>query len=616
MRGSLLLTSWSVFCLVACSTQDTTTVATGGRVSPTYTGPSEKSYCSTTHTFGAAPTVTITGTAQYKRRDVSVAGLGSAASASTHAIRAAEVRVTDASGAEVQCAETDSVTGAFSFALPQGAVTYTVSVNSRSYNSFLRASVLNRPEQNVFYSLSTTVDASTNVAIGTMTAGVTGEILGAAFNILDQLFEANLFLRTQTGTGGSLCSTSFPGCTDVTMAAPVPKVSAYWEKGYNPNAYFGSSSGLSFYLPDYSRMFILGGINGDTDTSDTDHFDNSVIIHEYGHFLEDSMFESDSPGGSHDGNKVIDPRLAWSEGWGNFFQAAVLNDPHYYDSVGNADGSTYLAFNVDIENSALSTNGKDIPQSQGEGNFREFAVSRMLYDAVDAGAEVINPGTAADNVSGKFPEIWAALTKTTRGFRDSTFAFRNVGHLHLAQTWLQNNAGASDWTNIRNGNRHDGDTSEYAQLVSNGACGGFSYVIDPQAGDTSTLLSGSHMFLNNDFYHLKITSAGSYTLQLNYRDADGAGTKADLDLYLLNESARFASTADQVGKSINDRADTDPTHSETESITVTLSAGNYLINVNAYTGGGLTAAGNTEYELKLTPSGGAVQNLCPANIVQ
>ena len=89
------------------------------------------------------------------------------------------------------------------------------------------------------------------------------------------------------------------------------------------------------------------------------------------------------------------------------------------------------------------------------------------------------------------------------------------------------------------------------------------------------------------------------------------GTKADLDLYLYNESARFATSADILGSSNQDRVDTNPANPETETITVTLSAGNYLINVNAYTGGGLSTAGNTNYHITVN---GNLQ--CPANIVQ
>lgn len=621
----------SLLVLSACSSQETTNTATGGRVSPTYTGPSETAYCSTPITYSTS-TITVSGTARYIRRelynnpssDPSFEGLGSALTthatlpAGAYPIRAAEIRVTDAAGNVVQCGQTNSSDGSFSIILPAGNISYTLSVNSRSaqFNGgpiYLNASVLNRPEANRFYSLSTTVNAGGgNVNVGTLEASAlsNGELLGAAFNILDQLFAANAFLRSKTSTETPCASM---GCTAVTTSSPVPKVSAYWEKGFNPNDYFGSSSGLSFYLPGYHRLFILGGLSGDVDNSDTDHFDNSVILHEYGHFLEDVMFVSDSPGGSHNGNKVIDPRLAWSEGWGNFIQAAILTNngsmssssPRYYDSSGNLDGTADLFFQVDLENMT----GTDLVTSgqQGEGNFREFAVSRFLYDVVDGtGSESTYP-SGSDNISNNFYQLWAALTSST-GFKKSTLAFRSIGNMLMAQQAL---SGASDWSAIRLGNYQKGNNSDYAQYVStSGSCStlstGHHYSIDPTVAASG--LSSSNLFLDNDFYHLKITSSGNYTLSLVYQDADSSGIEADLDLYLYNKEARFGNSSDIVGKSIADPSGV-AGNTETESFTVYLTPGNYLINVNAYTGGTYSSAGPTQYSIRLNGV-----DLCPDSL--
>lgn len=624
--------------LLGCSSKETSSTATNGRVSPTYGGPPESAYCANATTFGA-PTVTITGTAKFIRRriydnppaNITYEGLGSASTshatlpAEERPIRAAEIRVTDPSGNVVQCGETNSANGTFSITLPQGNVNYTLSINSRAYNQYLRASVLNRPEANQFYSLSTTVNASASANVGTLraTADSSGAILGAAFNILDDLFTANDYLRTKAGA--ATCG-AIAGCRSVTLASPIPKVTAYWEKGFNPNSYFGSSSGLSFYLPGYSRLFILGGQDGDVDSSDTDHFDNSVILHEYGHFLEDSMFVSDSPGGSHNGNKIIDPRLAWSEGWGNFFQVAVLSwagssemsNPRYYDSSGNLDGDPQLFFEVDLENAVA---GQDLPTAQGEGNFREFSVTRILFDVLDntpaEGPAAAFPG-GSDNVTDKFHEIWAALTKTTDGFNDSSWAFRNIGSLHLGQQALP---APTNWSAIRTGNFQDGDNRQYAQYVTtSGTCanlGGYRYQINPT--NIATSLSTSNLFAENDFYHLKISAAGTYTIQLVYKDADGAdsnedgngatsATVADLDLYLYSEDYTFGSSSGLVGRSFSD-PDNNFATQKSETITVSLQPGNYLINVNAYTGDGYHKAENTYYSIKL---GGS--DLCPDSL--
>ena len=136
------------------------------------------------------------------------------------------------------------------------------------------------------------------------------------------------------------------------------------------------------------ELYLLGGENGDVDFSDTDHFDNSVIIHEYGHFIEDIFGAPNSPGGSHNGNSVIDPRLAWSEGWADFFQAAVTGQPYYRDTKGNVNCSetdptscTGVLFDESID---VPTD--DRPILLGEGNFHEFSVSRTLWQALSIGS--------------------------------------------------------------------------------------------------------------------------------------------------------------------------------------------------------------------------------------
>ena len=57
-----------------------------------------------------------------------------------------------------------------------------------------------------------------------------------------------------------------------------------------------------------------------------------MIAHEYGHFLMASFSRESSPGGNHSFGEQLDPRLAWSEGWGNFFGAATTGSAHYIDT--------------------------------------------------------------------------------------------------------------------------------------------------------------------------------------------------------------------------------------------------------------------------------------------
>ena len=594
--------------------------ASEGRTSPNYQGPPETPFCANVAAY--SPKVTVSGSARYRRRtvwgDYSSGGLGGAQLTGSHPaeerpVRQAEVRVTDPAGYVVQCGVTND-DGSFSVDLPVGDVDYTIAVNSRGAGALLNASVLNKPEFNRFYSLTAVRNARVQPAAVTLLAAADGDVLGGAFNILDMIYEANRYLRVQTAA----CAATFDGCRGVDANHPLPKVSAYWEKGFNPNSYFGSTSGLSFYLPGYARLFILGGQDGDVDFSDTDHFDNSVVIHEYGHFLEDTVGVSDSPGGSHNGNKVIDPRLAWSEGWGNFFQAAVRGENFYRDTTGNLDGETALAFDVNLEtgDDNFDETAYDVPDYNGEGNYREFSVTRLLWDAIDD-----TPGEsvhgALDNVANKFSEIWAAFSSVTNGFRFGGYAFRNVGLLHTIQRNDQARGVASDWSNLRTIEQHAGDESTYGQFVTGGSCaagytaaggGAYRYALTPgnSISDAGTL-STSHLFLNNRFYHLKVTTPGTYTVTLDYEDANHAGTKANLNLYIYNASARFGVASDMVARNTRGNA-TGAAGVESKSAQAFLPVGDYLINVNVYTRDSL--GDQVYYNLRL----GSAQ-LCPSSLV-
>ena len=81
----------------------------------------------------------------------------------------------------------------------------------------------------------------------------------------------------------------------------------------------------SFTSPQASFITINGG-------SDHDETDESVILHEYGHYLMRSNAVGNMYGGKHSIGKLYDARLTYSEGWATYFGQAVLNDPVYVDS--------------------------------------------------------------------------------------------------------------------------------------------------------------------------------------------------------------------------------------------------------------------------------------------
>ena len=67
-------------------------------------------------------------------------------------------------------------------------------------------------------------------------------------------------------------------------------------------------------------------------TEDTDEFDQHVIAHEFGHYIEFNFSRADNIGGAHGLGDKLDPRVAFGEGFGYAFAAIVLNDPVARDS--------------------------------------------------------------------------------------------------------------------------------------------------------------------------------------------------------------------------------------------------------------------------------------------
>ncbi len=528
----------------------------------------ESSYCSAVTSYSSG-TTTVTGTAQFAKGVLNASGLN-VTSPTMQPIRYAEVQVKNATGSIIQCTETDN-SGGFTFLVPQGG-TYTVYVNSRGYNAKVRASVLNNPSENVVYSISTAFAASAaSVNVGTITASATGNIEGGAFNIFDQIVKANAYLYTQAND----CSTHISGCLNFSIA---PKVQAYWTPGFNPATLFGSSNSLSFYVPGTSKLYILGGSDTSKNlenvkTNDTDHYDDSVIVHEYGHFIEDIYSNTDSPGGSHDANAIIDPRLAWGEGWADFFSATVPGNPTYQDTYGNDQGSSGNYFNCNLESNDCS---KDVPTLSGEGNFREFAISRALWDAMDAGLE--GGAGGSENIQAPFREFWHIFTSS---FRTGGGPFRDYGLF----TFLHDNlAGRTDLATIFDDNdkRQLANRSNYAGDFPqpNKACG-----VSIQARRVGTSYSSedgsygtSNQFDSNDFY-LVNHPGGTMTVNLSYN----SGSR-DLDLWIYKEGYSFGNYP-STGTLAVSASDPSGGPSSAEAISVSAPAGYYLVNVNYYTGG-------------------------------
>ncbi len=159
-----------------------------------------------------------------------------------------------------------------------------------------------------------------------------------AFNIFDNLVDVM-----------DRIPTLFPGRTQ-------EPIEAFWSANSFDGTYY-----------DNGALRLLG------DPSDDDGFDDAVILHECGHWIEDVYGRSDSPGGDHDGSPTL-PTLAWSEGFATYFAMAIRDVPIYSDS--NAAGG--FSYNGD------TTNTKANPNLALDQKVSEDMVTEILWDMGDA----------------------------------------------------------------------------------------------------------------------------------------------------------------------------------------------------------------------------------------
>lgn len=105
--------------------------------------------------------------------------------------------------------------------------------------------------------------------------------------------------------------------------------------------------GTSYF--DGSAIYILGDAN-----NDSDEYDGHVIVHEWGHYLEQNLFRSDSFGGNHSDGDVLDMRVSMSEGFANALASMMLDDPYYSDSSGYGQGAGFV---IDVSRRVRSVKG-------------------------------------------------------------------------------------------------------------------------------------------------------------------------------------------------------------------------------------------------------------------
>lgn len=238
----------------------------------------------------------------------------------------------------------------------------------------------NPDERALFAVTSTPLDDSTGNSFTTVSPLAKASDIGGAFNILDIFSHANELIRN----AGPCNSVSNASARSATAPCVPPPLTAYWEPG---------SSNGTFYDDQQDAIFILGG--GTTD-GDTDEYDDSVIAHEYGHFVVAHFSHDNSPGGTHTiTDNAEDIRLSFSEGWGNFFSSAVRNNPLYVDTA--AQGT----FSFELEG-LTSPEIANLP-TIAVYDTHELSNAKVMWDIFDT------PTTDDDPLQLGFTPIWQTV---------------------------------------------------------------------------------------------------------------------------------------------------------------------------------------------------------------
>lgn len=179
------------------------------------------------------------------------------------------------------------------------------------------------------------------------------------------------------------------------------------------------TAGTHFTTGSGQHIALMGDLS-----EDTDEFDQHVVAHEFGHYIEYNFARSDSVGGPHGMGDRLDMRVAFGEGFGYAFAAIALNDPVVLDSF--VDAGQHLAGGFHIESNPPIGGG------DGPGCWcSESSVWSLLWDLHDGVAGA--PDLDGDGITLGFAPIWQVMTGAQRTTPALTSIFSFITALKAAQ---------------------------------------------------------------------------------------------------------------------------------------------------------------------------------------
>jgi len=302
-----------------------------------------------------APSVEVSGVVRYQDKAYTAAGFD-LANSTYKAVRFAKVDVLDSLGGIVATTQTDS-SGAYRFAAVGAVDGQRVRVLAETGDASGFAVHVSDDSAAVYaVSKSITVSGATitqDIDVGYQAAP------GGAFNIYDVALTGAQFAHALSGVSP-------------------PNLKLFWETGVASGTQYCTGPD-AVYCPHGEGIYV----SDDRQSGDTDEYDDDVIWHEFGHFLVDKYSRDDSEGGCHFlTNNDLDMRLAWSEGWGDFFAVAVKRwlkaDPQRTELLSSlSSGNFYLDT---ARNVASITMDLDQISSNYSYATNEVSIAKLLWD--------------------------------------------------------------------------------------------------------------------------------------------------------------------------------------------------------------------------------------------
>lgn len=325
-----------------------------------------------------------------------------------------------------------------------------------------------------------------------------------------------------------------------------------------------SGTDWSYYRgerPAGSRRFaleLMGGVRNQLPTSDADQHDIFIILHEFGHFVFDTLSSDSSIGGMHPASVLTDPGVAWEEGRATWFASAILNDARYRDAVG-IEPSGSLRQDDDIE---------QLPPNALRGLGSQRTVEEVLWDLSDGRlADGTTPNTDRDNDGvalgpARIFEAMISIARTPNAYPSLVPFVRYL----VAQNALTDAQARALFTrpvsqNIRYPNAGEPDPWPLALAPGQIARAKLDGLTDPApSGGRANPVNG---FDATHAYRIVLARRATVSITLTIQGSGRGRDHSDLDLELRDHSS------DEIASS---RGET-----PTETITRQLDAGTYVI---------------------------------------